>query len=175
MEITDLLFPSLKQKGILSSTNFVDPTLSPFHPFSHLHPTRPVQCFSQALEERNGRPCTAPEACWPSHCLPALRAALRGGRGPRQRTPCCSAAHLRSPPPSCSYSATSGLAAVPWCWVRRQQESPSGKRPRLPLSHRVEMEKNEVPLQVLASWEKVSPTASSPVLRTRTVEKHPGM
>ena len=46
-------------------------------------------------------------------CLPAPRAARRGDRAPQQMTPCCSAARLRSLTPSCSCSATSGLAAGP--------------------------------------------------------------
>ena len=46
-------------------------------------------------------------------CLPAPRAAQRGDRALQRMTPCCSAAHPRSPTPGCSCSATSGLAAGP--------------------------------------------------------------
>jgi hypothetical protein len=67
-----------------------------------------------------------------TNCLPALHGALQGGRERRQRTLCCSAAHPHSPTPGCSYSATSGLAAGPWCWVRRGAGFPQVQT-RLPL------------------------------------------
>lgn len=55
---------------------------------------------------------------------PVLHVALQGGRERRQRTRCCSAARPHSPTPDYSCSATSGLAVVPWCWVRRGDKFP---------------------------------------------------
>lgn len=65
-------------KEIPSSTNLADSTPSPFllvgfHPSNHLHPNRPIQCFSQALEDRNGGAYMAPEAQGPGH-LPTCSA-----------------------------------------------------------------------------------------------------
>lgn len=61
---------------------------------------------------------------------PALRGALPGGRARRRRTPCCSAAHSRSPTPDCSCLVTSGLAAGPWCWVGRGDRFPFRQQPQ---------------------------------------------
>lgn len=67
-------------KGTPSSTNFADSKPSPFplmgfHPFSHLHPTRPIKtCPVPFSSSRgNGRTSTVPEAHWPSH-LPTCSA-----------------------------------------------------------------------------------------------------
>lgn len=68
--------------------------------------------------------------------LPALHAALRGGRAPQQTTPCCSAARPRSLTPGCSCSAASGLAAAPWCWVRgTSREFRQSRDPGCPSPH----------------------------------------
>lgn len=129
---------------IPSSTSFVDSTPSPspltgFYPFCPLHPTRPVQdipsAFPQQQRKETAEPPLLREHRGPATSLPALRAALRGGRGRRQTTLCCSAAHPHSPPPGCSCSATSGLAAAPWCWARTREGIPFSREPQAPLSH----------------------------------------
>lgn len=130
-------------KEIPSSTNLADSTPSPFllvgfHPSNHLHPTRPVQCFSQALEDRNGGAYMAPEAQGPATCPPAPRAARRGGPAPQQTIPCCSAAHLRSPTLGCSCSAAAGLAAGPWCWGG-DTGSPVSQETQAALSHTLQL------------------------------------
>ena len=106
--------------------------ISPFQPLAS-NQTRPVLFSSTRGQKWRGlhRSRSTGSGHLPT-CSPALRAAQRGGTAPRQMTPCCSAARLRSPTLGCSCSATAGLAAGPWCWGGDTGEAPSVKRHRLP-------------------------------------------
>lgn len=129
--------------------------ISPLYP---LQSTRTVQVLFRAFLKQQRQDMPEPpllqKHTGPPTCLPALRAALQDGRGRRQTTLCCSAAHPHSRTPGCSCSATSGLAAVPWCWVRRWTG--------IPFSQETQAALQPHPTTILrGNGRKLSPSAGS--------------